>query len=278
MAVWPWTLSPYEDEWRGNKITKSQVYRVVGRADGPARIVDLCTSDDIVDQIKLTAPGRCLPQTVPSELTGEYSHRIYFPDGPGIELEALLDLLSKVLSIRITDTDVTVAFDWYKIPPDEEHDYWRDTPLGRTRKTAKFYVNSPGMMEDARVRLVKLMAAFIDRHPLYKAAGAIIATPGSDRTVISCGEDLAQRVAAAVGKELVMTDTAYVKREQAKGDAKVDLTGQFSMPISLSDRAVIVIDDAIRSSNTMRHMALAARQAGARRVLGLAPVRTMRGS
>ncbi len=271
--------SPYNDEWRGNKIERFQIHRVKDRETTPARIVDLCTSDDIVEQIKMTvAPQPCVDLTVPAERTGTYSHRLYFPDGPDLQLEPLLELLSKVLSIRIPNLDVAVAFDWYGIPPDEEHSEWRTTPLATLRKKAKFWKSSPQVMEESRRRLTTLMTGFVDRHPLYGSAQAVVATPGHDRSELSCSEDLAERLACATGKLLVMTDTQYQVRDQVKGDEPVNLAGQFSMPSSLSDLTVIVVDDVIKSGKTMRHMGVAARKAGAARVLGLAPVRTMRGS
>ncbi len=193
-------------------------------------------------------------------------------------LEPVLELLSKVLSIRILNVDVAVAFDWYGIPPDEEHEQWRTTAMALTRKKAKYWTSSPDVMDAAREKLTGYMVRFLNLHPLYGAADAIVATPGHDRSVTSCSEDLARRLAAAIGKPLVMPETAYQLREQAKGDTVVDLAGQFSMPGSLSDQAVIIVDDCIKSGKTMKHLGLAAKQAGATRVLGLAPVRTMRGS
>lgn len=277
-AVWSF-LGPYTDEWRGNKIASHKVHLVKGAPAGsPARIVDLCTSPDIIQQIKLTSGTPCRDLEVPNDLTATFSHRLYFPEGPGFDAERVLSLLGKVLSIRIPNLDVAIAFDWYKIPPDEEHPEWRDTGLGLLRKKAKFYVSSPHIMEASREQLTNITAQFMGLHPLYGAADVIIATPGHDRSQVSCGEDLARRLAAATDKRVVITETAYDVREQVKGDGPVSLEDQFSMPTSLSDLSVIVFDDVIKSGKTMKHMALAARRAGAARVLGLAPVRTMRGS
>lgn len=272
-------LSPYTDEWRGNKIARYKIYKVKDApADSAARIVDLCTSGDVVHQVKVTCGTPCEDYDVPAEYAGEYSHRLYFPEGPGIELEPLLDLLSKVLSIRIPNLDAAVAYDWYAYPPDAEHDEWRTTPIALTRKKAKYWKSSPTVMNQCRDKLTAVSARFLELHPLYGRADVIVATPGHDRSELSCGEDLARRLAQASGKRLVMTDTAYNVRDQVKGDGLVDLENQFSMPSSLSDLSVIVFDDVIKSGKTMKHMALAARRAGAVRVLGLAPVRTMRGS
>lgn len=271
-------LSPYNDEWRGNKIAKFEIHKVKGQTDGPARIVDLCTSADIVAQVKMISEERAEDLDVPSELADEYSHRLYFPNGPGLDLRPVLSLLGKVLSIRIPNVDVAIAFDWYAFPPDAEHAEWRTTPLAEVRKKAKFWVNSPQVMGEARTTLTGYMTRFLQLHPLYGSADTIIATPGHDRSRLSCGEDLAKRLATSTGMPLMMTDTAYEQREQAKGDRPVDLSGQFSMPDDLSDLSVIVVDDCIKSGRTLKHMGFAAREAGAARVLGLAPVRTMRGS
>ncbi len=75
-------LSPYTDEWRGNKIAKHQVYKVLNHESEPARIVDLCTSDDIVEQVRLIGGMPVVDYDVPDDKSSGYSHRLYFPNGP----------------------------------------------------------------------------------------------------------------------------------------------------------------------------------------------------
>ncbi|MCU1592155.1 MAG: hypothetical protein JWP11_3411 [Frankiales bacterium] len=269
---WP----AYNDEWRGNRLTAFKVYRVLGEEQGSARIIDVCTSDDIVDQIALATPRPMSRLDVPAGLRAEWSHRLYFPDGPGPDARVLFSLLSEVLSIRVQDVDVALALDWYKIPPDEDHD-WRNTDIGELRYRAKYYRSSPGLMRAARDDLVDLMADVMSRHPLYAQADAIVTCPGHDASVVSCGEDLARRLADAAGLDLIATQAKTALRPEAKAGGRMDLSDEFSMPTSLSDLTVIVADDALQSGHTMRHVAAAARRAGASRVLGLVPVRTMSG-
>lgn len=264
------------DEWRGNRLKKFHAHRVRGHGQGPARIIDVCTGDDIVEQIALATPGPMSRLDVPDDLAAEWSHRLYFADGPGPDARVLFELLTEALSIRVQNVDVALALDWYKIPPDEDHD-WRNTEIGELRYREKYYRNSPGLMRAAREDLVERMAAVVSRHPLYAHADAVVTCPGHDASLVSCGEDLADRLADALGVELVATQAKTPLRPEAKAGARMDLTDEFSMPTSLSDLTVIVADDALQSGHTMEHVAAAARHAGASRVLGLVPVRTMSG-
>ncbi len=265
----------YQDEWRGNKIDKHASYRVLGKEDTKARLLFLCTSDDIVKQIKLIANAvarECVEQAVPRAHVNEYSHVLYFPDGLGGVVKDAVQLLADVLSIRVNKFDVVIALGWYKIPPSDEVPHWRDTELGDLRSRAKFHGET-----SCRDELVSRMSDVVQRHELYGRCDAVLAVPGHDAFKTSCSEDLAERLAAAVGMPLVTVHCKSPLRPQAK-EAHVDLTDEFSVRHDLSDLAVIVVDDTIQSGNSMRHVAIAARDAGARRVLGLTPVRNMKGS
>lgn len=273
---WP----AYIDEWRGNQLREFKVHRVLGDEDGVSRIVDVCTSDDIVEQIKLATPTRCRNITVPDDRQSTFSHRLYFPQGPGPDARVLFNLLKEVLSVRVRQLDVALVLDWYQIPPDENNPEWRKTkPIGELRYRAKYYGRyTPRLMHQAREELAEHMGDLITRHPLYARADYLLAAPGHDRQTVSCSEDLTDLLSQATGVSAVRTDTTYSVREQAKGEDSVDLTGSFFFDQDLSEASVIVVDDCIKSGRTMTEMGRAARAAGAAQVLGLAPVRTMRGS
>lgn len=265
----------YQDEWRGNRIAKAQFFRVLGKTDTPARILYLATSADVVEQIEMVAAevGRsCQREEVRPNHKDDFNHRLYFPDGAGPAIKRAVELLQDVLSIRVTNLDIMLALDWYKIPPSEDYKYWRDTELGDLRSRAKYYGS-----EACRDELVARMCAAAERHEIYRTCDAVLAVPGHDASKTSFSEELAADVAEELGRPLVKIHCRTPLRPQAK-DEHVDFSDEFYVVDDLSDRSVMIVDDTIQSGNTIRHAAAAARDSGAGRVLGLSPVRNMKGS
>jgi hypothetical protein len=190
----------------------------------------------------------------------------------------LLELMAEVVIMQTSDElNVALALDWHQIPPDEEHG-WRHTPIGQLVYESKYqaWQLTPPEVEARQRRIAELMAAVIRRHALYRQASAIVTVPPSILRNRGYAVQLAEFVASECGLPLVRTTGVTPIRPQRKAGSNVDLSDEFIVdPTFVRDQSVIVIDDLFKQGETMRGVALAARRAEARAVLGLAATRTV---
>ena len=215
---------------------------------------------------------------VPASRADDYRYclqwRNGFPDGA----RELVDLLSEALVVpprHDRRIDLAVALDWYKIlDPAVSSDQWENTVVGDLIWKMKYWKDA-GTRRAAADRLVAMLAAAVSRHPALRGAPYVVSVPGSAGDGNSVGEYIARHVADQTGKSLIQT--IGPAREARKGGGSLDaLDGRFHLPTSLH-HPCIVVDDVYRSGVTMRATALAARQAGAPSVFGLAAAKTISG-
>ncbi|MGD6753825.1 hypothetical protein [Streptomyces sp. BH105] len=233
----------------------------------------LCGPEEVADQF--TMLGTCQEIALPDERRSNFTHAFHFPESEQDELQGLSELLKEVLTLTTKrDLDCGIAFDWYKIPPEDDSPKWPNTDTGELIYRGKYY--SAGQERStARRKLVNEYAEFISSHPLYRKCNQVATVPGHKADGKSFGEQLAAAVAKQSNKALISTQSPGGPRPQAKeGPTQVSDT-HFAMPQPL-EGDVIVLDDVYRSGTTMNAVAKAAKRAGARRAFGLAAVRTMR--
>jgi hypothetical protein len=194
-------------------------------------------------------------------------------------------LAAEVLVFRpIEGLDATIALDWYfdVIEPGNEGEEkkWRHTRAGRLHSEAKYWRwTSPFEGGRRDFELAKMMADAIRRHPLYRAATVLVPVPGHDSAVRGHSDSLAVKLSAETGLPIVRPKAQTAVRPPAKEGSDYDLTDEFTVAhSSIRDATVITVDDAITSGGSLRAVALACRRGGARVVLGLAAVKTMRNS
>jgi adenine/guanine phosphoribosyltransferase-like PRPP-binding protein len=212
---------------------------------------------------------------VPEARSATCTHAFHFPEVHTEILRAMCDLLKGVLSLTIkSELDCAIAFDWYKIPPENDSPKWPNTPTGELIYRSKYY--SPSIeRRAARRELVAKYVEILKDHPLYRECAQIVTIPGHKADGNSFGEQLAAVVAEKSQRELVVTQTPGGPRPQAKEGPSQVTASHFAIPEKLAGD-VVIIDDVYRSGTTMSAVAQAAKIAGAKRTLGLAAVRTMR--
>lgn len=238
--------------------------------------LSLCGPDEAVKQILMVAEGRGKLVAVPADRAARYIQEIEFPGAPPDDVITLAALLKEVLTLRsMPGLDFSIALDWYKIPdPDRDPNTWDNTPTGDLVYKGKYY-SAGSARARARTELIEKMAWIIRSHPLYRDSSCIVTVPGHLADGQSFGEKLSEAVANAANKPVVITDCPSGPRPSSKGNPGSSANAEFEIPQTLSGD-VIVMDDVCRSGTSMRKVALAARAAGARRVFGLAAVRTLR--
>jgi hypothetical protein len=256
---------------RGNRVLRHLVTR---DEEGPRQWLYLCGPEEAAAQIEAVSGDRSIRTEVTKHYATQYSHRFQFDAGVSADIRDLVNLLEDVVTLTGRPAlDFAIALDWYKAPDDDlEPMNWPNTEVGELVHHGKYY----GRLE-ARQELASRMGSVIARHPLYSRAESIITCPGSRADRNSFGESLARLVAKGAGKELVEAESRIGPREAQKAGGQRDLTGVFELPMSAPE-TVIVLDDVYKTGSTLSGVAEASRRAGARRVLGLAAVRTMRAS
>ncbi|MGW6955007.1 ComF family protein [Streptomyces chartreusis] len=233
----------------------------------------LCGPEEVAQQFRML--GSCQEIEVPQDSRAQYTHAFHFMEPSLEELRIMSELLKEVLTLTTkSDLDCGIAFDWYKIPPEDESPKWPNTETGELIYRGKYY--NPGTAQNrARRELVDKFVKLLEDHPLYRECTQIVTVPGHKADSQSFGERLAATVAAKSGKTLVETRSPGGPRPQAKEGPSQVTEAHFAMPRQLQGN-VIVLDDVYRSGTTMNAVAKTAKRAGAQRVLGLAAVRTMR--
>jgi pyrimidine operon attenuation protein/uracil phosphoribosyltransferase len=196
-------------------------------------------------------------------------------DGRG---DDLLQVMREVVIMQPPEgVTVALALDWYqeRTPGDDD---WTYTTRGQLVHDAKYDDNlNPPEVEAIERTIASVMASVMERHTVYGDTGAIVTTPSSILRNKGSAERTAEYLAETTGLRLVRTTGHTPVRPQRKSGTDFDLTNEFIVdPTHVRGQAVVIVDDLYRNGETMRGVALAARRAGARVVLGLAGARTMR--
>lgn len=241
---------------------------------GPQFLYVESTSNVARQFTSLPTPGRKNTDIPPNLRT--YDYRFDWDMSVPNTVVACAELLKQVLTMgRLQHTTTALALDWYKNPPTEQEPFWSNTAAGELVYRAKYWSEGQDA-RNARSDISTKMKAVIELHPTLAAIPTVVTVPGSKADFNSFGERLARHIASVTAKEVVQTLTRSGAREPRKGGGEVALTGEFVMPNSLSG-PVLIIDDVFMSGTSMDATALAARQAGATDVYGLAIAKTRSG-
>ncbi|MGC1214467.1 MAG: phosphoribosyltransferase [Micromonospora sp.] len=227
-------------------------------------------------QLELTYPSAKRVE-VPMDRRSEWTHRFIFPRDLPESLVPLLDTLKKYLTITATQhIDFALAFDFYKIPEEGvDPKQWKNSKPAELVSHGKYKVYSPLLRGKALAKLAEGSAAVMSKHPLLASCPTVISFPGHKDDGKSFGELYAAKVAEVMGKTLIKAESTLGPREPAKVNGSAHLMGNLRIRSTLSG-SVIIIDDVYRTGGSFRAAGLAARQAGASQVFGIAAVRTLR--
>ncbi|MBI5310678.1 MAG: hypothetical protein HZB14_06585 [Actinobacteria bacterium] len=190
-----------------------------------------------------------------------------------------LDLLQTVVLVPCRPPLYSTVALGYYMDPDSHSDsqQWSRTEAGELNYQAKYCQSETAINE-----LVTRLANVARTHHLYSAFGdCVVSVPGHDSNETSLSEQLAARLATALSKPWAKVSNRSESRLEAKSSssADLDLSHEFVLRDAPPEmRVPIVVDDVLRSGETMRSVAAVLSDAGAKAVLGLAGVRTMRSS
>lgn len=189
------------------------------------------------------------------------------------ELRNALDLLATVQSVGRSPKGVThcIALDLYKTPDDgSDPSTWPNTEAGELVSKSKYRGDYTAFKE-----LTSRMATVVTDHPMFAASDLVLTIPGRLANGKSHGERLAMAVAALVDKTCLLTKATYVERDAAKEGFRLE-SGHVEIPGAVEGMSILIIDDVMRSGNSLGVIAQGALSMGATSVLGLVAAKTLR--
>lgn len=265
--------------------------RMTNRGGGVVTDVHV-TPDDGGHTLRFRAPSGVLAQIRMADprytevKTGGWTELRGKAPKPVVTVNALLKLLSRILTVRCTDNvDYALALDWYKtavecVAPQD----WENTRVGDLVSRGKYLYSRRA--EDVLKRkecgreLVHKLIEVINEHPLLRHVHGIIVVPGHDSKVVSFGAQVAVSVAQRMEKPFMRCEATRDFRAAAKElppeERASALHGQFVCTEDLTGMSLLIVDDVYSSGSTVTEVARAARAAGAKHVASLCAVRTMR--
>jgi hypothetical protein len=238
-------------------------------------------------QVQAAAPWyQSLPLS-PDAIVQGWTHSFLEPQplaGPpsvSRHVQQLLTLLQEIVSVPSSPAvDFSLALDWYKKPEGEDPYRWPNTAVGELVSSGKYrYRLQPEPQAMAGIALADRLCDAISRHPLLQGASTILDVPGHDTRRVSFGSRLAATVAGRMGVAMSRVGARSEFRPESKnlgGAQQALLEDEFMVAEVVQGQSVLIVDDVIRSGTSMAAVGKAARASGARQVLGICAVRTMR--
>lgn len=203
------------------------------------------------------------------------------------DLVNFLNLLSQHLLLP-NPLDECYALGWHSTGARQEVDgRWVTvrTPLGERVRKAKSY--RPGQSTGDRLAAHQLaddLLGFVDSHPTYSRADAVLSVPASNpNKAFDLPSAIIERLCADLGKPNLnnsirkLRATPPMKNVVNREQKFVSIAGCFqcdSAPVS--GRTIIVVDDLYGSGATMSELGTCVRRAGASMVLGLTVTKNRR--
>jgi pyrimidine operon attenuation protein/uracil phosphoribosyltransferase len=275
----PAATPPLPPRWnsRGNRLVTWTV-----QPSGPGHHLWLRTTADVAAQIR-RASRDYRQIDPPARYDGTWTHLLYSRFPLTAEIENLLDLLTRTLTLPSPrGMDTALALDWYKVADHEvDSRSWSNTVAGDWVSRGKYWHwSSPEQQADLGRRAARALVEAVQRHPTLAATTVVADVPGHDAKQVSFGSRLAATVAQYTGRPFQRVTCTIPFRPEAKNvtDAQHSavLHGSFRVLEPLRGARVLVVDDVIRSGRSMAEVARACRAAGAASVAGLCVARTMR--
>lgn len=258
---------------RGNRIKRHELFTSTAEA---ADFLCIEGCRDVVAEIESAMArfgGRRIdPSTLRTPDGALWPTVFRYPTPRRAEVRQLVTLLTEVLTLAsVPELDVGLALDFHQRGCGDGT--LERTEVGELVYRAKYWTGNPTARSEAGKEVCDRLADVIRRHPLYSAAGLIVAVP-STRTGLS--ELLAEAVAQRVQKPWVTavetTGSAWENKDGTDGVTPK----QYRVTDKVFGTDVIVVDDLYRSGQSMRGVAAAVKARQAFSIYGLAATRTLK--
>lgn len=215
--------------------------------------------------------------------TGELYYKVPKQSVQRDALAGFLQLLHWSVTIA-DDADESHAFQVHEMPPGDagqEGSKWAHTEVGRILNQAKSYDMMSGDIT-AATRLAEQFVYWIQGHPRYRSADAVVAPPaGNSNKKFDLPSLLAGHIAGTLG--MAHVDSRKSRETQPQKDVgenqeelAENVHGSMAVEEDLSGRIALIVDDLYRSGSTVCDLVRACKAAGASAVLVLTATKAAR--
>lgn len=229
-------------------------------------------SNEVAAQLERKFGSALRPRVrLPKSDWDEWTHRYPLTRGLTDEEISHLDRLRRAVKLWLpAPVKVGIALDWYQDPASHEDPmHWKKTATGRLVHDGKY--SAAGESLDL---LSAEVATFIDVHEDLARADVIVGVPSHSPHRFS------ERLAAAVGRHRgvpVVTVEDDINAPIKETDPSARPTPTFRLdPGAFAGRHALILDDLVRSGESVLALARHLDGSGAASVCVLAAVRTMR--
>ena len=239
----------------------------------PKAHLQLRCTNDIASQVERRLDGVAGARLrLRSEDREEWTHRYPLSRGLDNSEKAFLELLTKVLTLRIgPPVTVGIALDYYKDPASHQDPAeWSNTAAGELVHRGKYEGSDAAGKE-----LADHLASIAQRHPDLRNADVVVTVPSHSPRKFS--ERLGRRVATRLEIPIaVLFDDVGSPQKETDPAERPLVSYRLEPEGGVGDKAALVIDDVVRTGESMRSVARFLDESGASSVCVLAGVRTMR--
>jgi hypothetical protein len=153
--------------------------------------------------------------------------------------------------------------------------------VGYTRCGSLEHKAKENQDSEARSQLVEIAANLCDIHPIYRRAKIVMPIPPNPSKTFHLPVEIAKELAERTGKRDSSSWIRKVKETPKLQDLPLDqklkaLRGAIEITGDVEGKSIILIDDLYQSGSTIWTVAKLLKKKGARRVLGLACVKSWR--
>lgn len=202
---------------------------------------------------------------------GNNFYRQIFSEEEYKNFEAFIDQFKDIVFLRDT-LDLSIALSMYEIEPEKR------TVLGEHEFRVKYRSEQMDTSADSAA-LVDEMQRRLEELPYFKLADYICAVPSSKPFVKEIVNELKGFSFVDISNKVSWENKSGSLKNVETADEKLDMIQswglQFAEDIDMKGKTILLVDDMYQSGVTMQYIAMRMKELGAKRVFGMALVKSL---
>lgn len=206
----------------------------------------------------------------PSQFGNNFYRQIYSEEEYK-KFEAFIDQVKEIVFLRDT-LDLSIALSMHETGPEKR------TVLGEHEFRVKYRSEQIDTSADTTA-LVAEMQRRLEELPYFKLADYVCAVPSSNPFVKEIINELKGFSFIDISNKISWKDKSGSLKNVETADEKLDMIKswglQFAEDIDLKGKTILLVDDMYQSGVTMQYIAMRIKELGAKRVFGIALVKSL---
>jgi hypothetical protein len=202
---------------------------------------------------------------------GNNFYRLIFSEEEYKNLEAFIAQFKDIVFLRDT-LDLSIALSMHEMKPEKR------TVLGEHEFMVKYRSEQIDTTAD-KTALVAEMQRRLEELPYFKLADYICAVPSSKPFVKVIISELKGFSFADISNKVSWANKSGSLKNIESADKKLDMIQswdlQFAEDLDLNGKTILLVDDMYQSGVTMQYIAMRMKESGAKRVFGIALVKSL---